>query len=102
MCFIRGLASEWGLHSLLRYRRSGELLPRLSTLTRVRRFFACKSEGRTLAVILCCTCLGVTSTGRYPALLPWEARTFLTCGLSAPAAAIIRLTYGLYHTMIQV
>lgn len=29
--------------------------------------------------------------------LPWEARTFLTCGLSTLAAAIIRQTYVPYH-----
>ena len=38
------------------------------------------------AVYLCCTSLGVASTGRYPASLPCEARTFLTCQM---AAAII-------------
>ena len=31
------------------------------------------------AVHFCCTVLGVASTGRYPASLPCEARTFLTC-----------------------
>ena len=33
-------------------------------------------------VSLCCTCPEVTLGGRYPLSLPYEARTFLTCGLS--------------------
>ena len=35
------------------------------------------------AVYFCCTCPEVTLGGRYPLSLPYEARTFLTCGLSA-------------------
>lgn len=58
---------EWGLHSLLRYRRSGGLLHRHSTLTCKRRRF-----------LFCCTGLRVTSTGRYPALCPMKP------GLSSP------------------
>ena len=50
---------------------SGELLPRLSTLT---------SEE---AVYLCCTFPEVAFGGRYPLSLPCGARTFLTTGLSA-------------------
>ena len=60
----------------------GELLPRLSTLT---------SCPKTEAVYFCCTGLGVTSTGRYPASCPMEP------GLSSPAdvaAAITYLTYA--------
>ena len=60
---------EWGLQSLLCYQNSGELLPRLSTLT---------SQGE--AVYFCCTGLGVASTGRYPALCPVKP------GLSSPAS----------------
>ena len=48
-----------------RYRFAGELLPRLFTLTAYA------------AVIFCCTILRVTPTGRYPASLPYGARTFL-------------------------
>ena len=64
-----------------RYRGGGGLLHRLSTLT-----------GLGPAVYFCCTGLEVTLTGRYPASCPAEARTFLTCGLSTLAAAIIRQT----------
>jgi len=35
------------------------------------------------AVYFCCTCPEVTLGGRYPLSLPCEARTFLTCGVSA-------------------
>ena len=38
-CLICGLASEWGLQSLFCYQKSGELLPRLSTLTCNHRRF---------------------------------------------------------------
>ena len=58
---------EWGLHSLLRYRSSGGLLHRHSTLTCTCRRF-----------IFCCTGLGVASTGRYPAPCPVKP------GLSSP------------------
>lgn len=44
---------------------SGELLPRLFTLTKL------------MAFIFCCTFLKVTLTGRYPAPLLYGARTFL-------------------------
>ncbi len=49
---------------------SGELLPRLSTLT------SCE------AVYLCCTFPEVTFGGRYPLSLPCGARTFLMNRLS--------------------
>ena len=54
---------------------SGELLPRLSTLT--------SFPVRGKAVSLCCTFPGVASGGRYPLSLPCGARTFLMRGLSA-------------------
>ncbi len=41
------------------------------------------------AVYLCCTILEVAPTGRYPAPLPCEARTFLSVSLSLSDAAII-------------
>ncbi len=66
---------EWGLHSLLCYQRSGGLLHHHSTLT-------CRSR-RSL---FCCTSLGVTSTGRYPAPCPTKP------GLSSPYGAIICIT----------
>ena len=50
---------------------SGELLPRLSTLT--------SNE----AVYLCCTFPEVAFGGRYPLSLPCGARTFLIADLSA-------------------
>ena len=62
------------------YQDGGSLLHYLSTLTPT-------SE----AVYFCCTGLGVTSTGRYPASCPMEP------GLSSPAdvaAAITYLTYA--------
>ena len=65
---------------------SGELLPRLSTLTD-------KTHGTTSlatvcsdilsAVFLCCTFPEVAFGGRYPLSLPCGARTFLINGLSA-------------------
>ena len=54
---------------------SGELLPRLSTLT--------SSTQSRRAVYLCCTFPEVAFGGRYPLSLPCGARTFLTAGLSA-------------------
>ena len=54
---------------------SGELLPRLSTLT--------SSAQSRQAVYLCCTFPEVAFGGRYPLSLPCGARTFLTTGLSA-------------------
>ena len=64
--------SEWGLHSLLRYRKSGGLLHRHSTLTDQSRRF-----------LFCCTILQVTPTGRYPAPCPVEP------GLSSPQRGAI-------------
>ena len=42
----------------------------------------CPTDRQVTAVSLCCTCPEVTLGGRYPLSLPYEARTFLTCGLS--------------------
>ncbi len=50
---------EWGLHSVLRYRSTGGLLHRHSTLTARRQRYH-----------FCCTFLRVTPTGRYPAPCP--------------------------------
>ena len=78
----------WGLHSRFCYQKCGELLPRLFTLTCYRQ-----------AVIFCCTGLGVTSTGRYPASCPMKP------GLSSPAAfrhlqprlSVLLITGVFYH-----
>lgn len=59
---------RWGLHSLPCYQGSGGLLHRHSTLTGIPRRF-----------LFCCTGLGVTPTGRYPAPCPVKP------GLSSPA-----------------
>ena len=61
-----GLAPGGVYTDARRYRRAGELLPRLFTLT-----------ADSAAGIFCCTFLEVTFTGRYPAPLPCGARTFL-------------------------
>ncbi len=63
-----------GFTRQVRLRTAGELLPHLSTLT-------CFGQ----AVIFCCTFLRVASTGRYPASLPYGARTFLREKISAIA-----------------
>ncbi len=57
----------WGLHGCACYQTHGSLLHCLSTLT------------TKVAVYFCCTSLGVTSTGRYPASCPMKP------GLSSPA-----------------
>ena len=57
----------WGLHCLLCYHKSGSLLHCRFTLTSLHWRF-----------LLCCTFLGVTSTGRYPASCPMKP------GLSSP------------------
>ena len=58
------------------FQPSGELLPRLSTLTH-------HQTSRRQAVYLCCTFPEVAFGGRYPLSLPCGARTFLIDGLSA-------------------
>lgn len=60
---------RWGLHSLPCYQGSGGLLHHHSTLTGIPRRF-----------LFCCTGLGVTPTGRYPAPCPVKP------GLSSPTA----------------
>ena len=62
-----GLASDGVYICPFCYQKGGELLPRRSTLT-----ILC------MAVYFCCTSLGVTSTGRYPASCP------VKLGLSSP------------------
>lgn len=57
--FLFGLASDGVYICPVRYRTGGSLLHCPSTLTR-----------QSLAVHFCCTILGVTSTGRYPASCP--------------------------------
>ena len=59
---------------------TGELLPRLSTLT-----------VQSTAVYLCCTFPGVTPGGRYPLSLPCGARTFLIDGPFAPPTRLSSL-----------
>lgn len=59
---------------------SGELLPRLSTLTAL-----C---GHKTAVYLCCTIPKVTLGGRYPLSLPCAARTFLMPEGTRPSAPV--------------
>ena len=61
----------WGLHGYGCYQPHGSLLHCLSTLTGTR-------QTPVLAVYFCCTSLGVTSTGRYPASCPAKP------GLSSP------------------
>lgn len=63
-----GLASGGVYICLFCYQKSGELLPRLSTLTNRKLF----------AVYFCCTCLRVASTRRYLAPCPMKL------GLSSP------------------
>jgi len=58
-CFLFGLASDGVYMCPVCYQPGGSLLHCPSTLTRT-----------SLAVHFCCTILGVTSTGRYPASCP--------------------------------
>ena len=65
---------------------SGELLPRLSTLTdktHSTTSLATVCSDILSAVFLCCTFPEVAFGGRYPLSLPCGARTFLINGLSA-------------------
>ena len=62
---------------------SGELLPRLSSLTAAAQTAA--------AVYLCCTFPRVAPGGCYPLSLPCGARTFLTGGPFAPSARLSSL-----------
>ena len=71
----------WGLHSRFCYQKCGELLPRLFTLTRY--------SGGSFLLHWPGSHLHRTLSG----ILPYEARTFLTCSLSAFAAAIVCATH---------
>ena len=82
------------------YAPSGELLPRLSTLTSTqeRGSPAAHTHLKTgEAVYLCCTCPRVAPGGCYPLSLPCGARTFLTGGPFAPPARLSSLLPA-YHT----
>ena len=70
----------WGLHSLLCYQTSGSLLHCLFTLTLAGGYFLLHFPGSHLHRTL-------------SGILPYEARTFLTCSLSAFAAAIVCATH---------
>ena len=73
--FLFGLASNGVYMCPPCYQRGGSLLHCPSTLTVSEELVLL-----TLAVYFCCTFLGVTSTGRYPASCPVKP------GLSSPAA----------------
>ncbi len=81
-----GLASDGVYMCPHCYQCGGELLPRLSTLTRV-------NPGGLFLLHWPGSHLHRTLSG----ILPCEARTFLTCGLSTLAAAIIYAAH-LYST----
>ncbi len=67
---------RWGLHSLPCYQGSGGLLHHHSTLTGIPRRF-----------LFCCTGLGVTPTGRYPAPCPVKpGLSSRKAGLPQPSA----------------
>ena len=68
---------------------SGELLPRLSTLTSRHK------AGK--AVFLCCTFPRVAPGGCYPLSLPYGARTFLMNGLSALFTRLSSLLASKYY-----
>ena len=79
---------------------SGELLPRLSTLTSTqeRGSPAAHTHLKTgEAVYLCCTCPRVAPGGCYPLSLPCGARTFLTGGPFAPPARLSSLLQGVSY-----
>ena len=69
----------------------GELLPRLSILT--RRWMP---QHPMPAVYFCCTFPEVASGGRYPLSLPYGARTFLMTELSRRHATVC-LTHPLFY-----
>ena len=75
--FLFGLTSSGVYMCLFCYQKSGGLLHHHSTLT-----------NKILAVYFCCTSLGVTSTGRYPALCPMKP------GLSSPNKRRDHLRYS--------
>ena len=88
--------TERGLHSALRYRSAGELLPPLSILADLS------------AVCFCCTILGVASTGRYPAFcsaVPGLSSRLSPRGRTANSEYIINYTsprgcLSIYYTKI--
>ncbi|SHE82478.1 hypothetical protein SAMN02745195_01217 [Thermoanaerobacter uzonensis DSM 18761] len=73
---------------------SGELLPHLSTLT-------WHSQVECQAVYLCCTFLGVASTGCYPAPCPVELGLSSCKIAGAILHAAIRLTHMRYFIYIS-
>ena len=80
---LSGLASDGVYMCPLCYQRGGSLLHCLSTLTRTessKEASLSSSQPSARAVYFCCTGLGVTSTGRYPASCPVKP------GLSSSAA----------------
>ena len=84
------------------YHNGGSLLHCLSTLTFTKK-----------AVYFCCTGLGVTSTGRYPASCPMKpglsssapfrlySRDHLTCLRKCYSNTIFPLSKGFYFTVIR-
>ena len=82
-CFLFGLASSGVYMCPDCYQPGGELLPRLSILTR-------EVSGGLFLLHWSGSRLHRTLSGT----LPYEARTFLTCGLSALAAATICPTHS--------
>ena len=83
MCSTIWSCFGWGLHGYCCYQQYGSLLHCLSTLTTF------------VAVYFCCTSLGVTSTGRYPASCPMKP------GLSSPAFWQPRSFILLLYTLIK-
>ena len=69
---------------------TGELLPRLSTLT---------VSAAPTAVYLCCTFPQIALGGRYPLSLPCGARTFLMDGLSAWPRDCLFYSHCLFYRM---
>jgi len=76
-----GLASDGVYICHFCYQKCGELLPRRFTLTYKGGYFLLHLPGSRLHRTL-------------SGILPYEARTFLTCGLSALAAAIVCATHS--------
>ena len=76
-----GLASDGVYICHFCYQKCGELLPRRFTLTYKGGYFLLHLPGSHLHRTL-------------SGILPYEARTFLTCGLSALAAAIVCATHS--------
>ena len=77
-CFLFGLASDGVYMCPLCYQRGGSPLHYPSNLT-TKGNLSLRCLRHLVAVHFCCTGLGVTSTGRYPASCPVKP------GLSSPA-----------------